>query len=62
MPWCLGGYGYIISKCAIDLIQNDTKYFEHIYEDLYIAIILFEKNIKPVNINIKEFVISPDHH
>jgi hypothetical protein len=62
VPWCLGGYGYIISKYAIDLIQNDTKYFEHIYEDLYIAIILFEKNIKPVNINIKEFAISPEHY
>lgn len=62
VPWCLGGYGYIISKYAIDLIQNDTKYFEHIYEDLYIAILLFEKNIKPVNINIKEFAISPEHH
>jgi len=62
VPWCLGGYGYIISRYAIELIQNDTKYFDHIYEDLYIAILLFEKNIKPVNINIKEFAISPEHH
>jgi len=61
VPWCLGGYGYIISRYAINLIQNDTKYFEHIYEDLYIAIILLENNISPVNINVKDFVISPEH-
>ena len=62
VPWCLGGYGYIISRNSIELIKNNTKYFEHIYEDLYIAITLIEKNIRPVNINIKNFVISPEHH
>jgi hypothetical protein len=61
VPWCLGGYGYIISRSAIEIIKNNTKYFEHIYEDLYIAITLLEYNIRPVNINIKDFVISPEH-
>ena len=61
VPWCLGGYGYIISRHALNLIKNNTRYFEHIYEDLYIAIILLEQKISPININIKEFVISPEH-
>ena len=61
VPWCLGGYGYIISRNSINLIKNDIRYSEHIYEDLYMAIILLEKKISPIYINIKNFVISPEH-
>lgn len=61
VPWCLGGYGYIISRNSINLIKNDIRYSEHIYEDLYMAIILLEKKISPIYINIKEFAISPEH-
>ena len=61
VPWCLGGYGYIISRIAIEIIKNDNTYLEHIYEDLYIAILLYKNKISPININIKEFVISPEH-
>ena len=61
-PWCLGGYGYIISRNAINLIKNDFTYKHVIYEDLYIAILLKEKNINPHNIeNWKSFLVSPDH-
>jgi len=62
IPWCLGGYGYIISRNAINLIKNNTNYKEHIYEDLYISLLLNENNIKPIHINIQNYVISPDHY
>lgn len=62
IPWCLGGYGYIISRYAIKLIQTNTNYKDHIYEDLYISLLLNEHNIKPININIQNYVISPEHH
>lgn len=60
-PWCLGGYSYIISRNAINSIKNDSSYKEVIYEDLYIAILLKNKNINPIKINISKFFISPDH-
>ena len=28
VPWCKGGYGYIISRTAINLIKDDDKYKE----------------------------------
>ena len=62
VPWCLGGYGYILSRNAINLIKNDTTYEENIYEDLYIAILLENKNIYAINIkNWKIYCISPEH-
>lgn len=61
IPWCLGGNGYIISRYAIYLIQHNTNYKEHIYEDLYIALLLNDYNIKPIHINIQHYVLSPVH-
>lgn len=62
VPWCLGGYGYIISRNAIMLIKNDKTYKDVIYEDLYIAILLKYNNIYPNNIeNWKSFFMSPYH-
>ena len=62
VPWCKGGYGYIISRSAINLIKNDPTYKDVIYEDLYIAILLKEKDTHPDNINNwHSFCISPDH-
>jgi len=60
-PWCLGGFGYIISMNAIKSITPNFEYVDHIYEDLYIAILLKRNNINPININIKEYLKSPDH-
>lgn len=59
--WCMGGYGYIITKSAISKIYNNNEYCDHIYEDLYIAILLRKNNILPNYFNIKDFIISPDH-
>ena len=64
VPWCKGGYGYIISRSAINLIKYDDKYCEHIYEDVYIGILLNNKNIYPTFISpkvLKQFTYSPDH-
>jgi hypothetical protein len=64
IPWCLGGYGYVLSRQAIDFIGSldDSSYNEYAsYEDLYIATLLRKNNIRPVSINFKRFFISPDH-
>ena len=64
VPWCKGGYGYIISRFAINLIKNDNNYKENIYEDLYIGILLSKNNIRPISINpkfLQQFIYSPDH-
>lgn len=60
-PWCLGGYGYVISRYAITLIQSNNDYKENIYEDIYIALLLSKHNIHPIDINITNYVSSPDH-
>ena len=61
VPFCQGGFGYILSRDAINLIKNDDTYKNSIYEDVHIAILLKNNNINPTNINIKHFVKSPDH-
>ena len=62
VPWCLGGYGYIISTKILHYIINEKKeYKDEIYEDLYIAKILYKNNIFPKHINIKEYLYSEDH-
>ena len=62
-PWCLGGHGYIISRDAIESIKDNTAYEDHIYEDLYIAILLKNRGIGPINKDdLKDFFVSPDHH
>lgn len=50
-PWCDGGYGYVVSKNALKKITPDFRYIEHIYEDVYIALILNHVDIKPIHIN-----------
>lgn len=61
-PWCLGGYGYCLSRYAINLINNKSYDNFVPFEDLYIALLLKEKNIYPHNsINWTNFFISPEH-
>ena len=61
-PWCLGGYGYCLSRNAINLINNECYKNFVPYEDVYIAMLLKSKEIKPQNIiNWQNFFISPDH-
>lgn len=51
VPWCKGGYGYIISRGAINLIKDVSDYQNHIYEDLYLAITLKGKGIPAIDFN-----------
>jgi hypothetical protein len=60
-PWCMGGFGYLVSRKAIEIICPDHNYLDHIYEDVYIGLLMNKAGIVPKEINTKEFVLSPDH-
>lgn len=63
VPWCKGGHGYIISRDAIESIKDDTAYEEHIYEDVYIAILLKNRGIGPMHMDdLRHYFASPDHY
>ena len=63
VPWCLGGWGYILSRKSIGLLKDDNNYKDEIYEDLYVAKVLRRKKIFPILFrNIKNFFISPEHN
>lgn len=59
--WCMGGFGYVVSRKALEKIVPNFNYIDHIYEDLYLALLLKSVGIFPKMINIKEFVLSPEH-
>jgi hypothetical protein len=62
VPWCKGGYGYILSRFAIENLINNTEYFDEIYEDVYIAKILYERIIFPKHLSgLSKYISSPDH-
>ena len=61
VPWCLGGFGYVVSKESLNKIIPNYNYLGHVYEDLYLAIELNKVGVYPQPINIKEFLVSPDH-
>jgi hypothetical protein len=62
VPWCLGGWGYFISRNILKILADDTKYYNEIYEDLYIAKILYNKQIYPTNLsNLSIYIYSKDH-
>jgi hypothetical protein len=60
-PWCMGGFGYLVSRKALELICPDHNYLDHIYEDVYIGLLMNKVGIEPKNINIKEYLVSPEH-
>ena len=64
VPWCLGGYGYILSRHASSIIANQSVIDSaEIYEDLYIAKLLKRENILPINFTgLRSFIISPEHN
>jgi len=61
VPWCMGGFGYIVSRKSLQKVLPNFNYLDHIYEDLYMGIILNSSGILPKMINTKEYLISPDH-
>jgi hypothetical protein len=60
-PWCMGGYGYVVSRSALEKITPNFNYLDHIYEDVYIGLLMNLVGIKPTNINTKKYLVSPDH-
>jgi hypothetical protein len=60
-PWCMGGFGYVVSRVALEKCVPNFNYCDHIYEDLYLALILKKVGIFPKMTNMKEFVLSPEH-
>lgn len=60
-PWCMGGYGYVISRYVLEKALPNFNYLDHIYEDVYIGILMNSIGIEPYNIETKEYLVSPDH-
>ena len=60
-PWCMGGFGYVVSRKALEKITPNFNYLDHIYEDVYIGLLTNSAGIKPININTKKYLVSPDH-
>jgi hypothetical protein len=60
-PWCMGGYGYIISRLALQKVVPNFEYLNHIYEDVYIGLLMKSVGIIPIKINTKDYMVSPDH-
>jgi hypothetical protein len=60
-PWCMGGFGYILSRDALEKIVPNYEYLNHIYEDVYMGILMNRIGVSPKKINIKEYLVSPDH-
>lgn len=60
-PWCMGGFGYVVSRSVIEKIVPNYEYLEHIYEDVYIGLLINRIGVEPKKINIKEYLVSPDH-
>lgn len=61
VPWCMGGFGYVVSRNALEKSLPNFSYLDHIYEDVYLAIVLKKSGFEPKNIDIKNYLISPDH-
>ena len=63
VPWCLGGYGYVVSLEAIGLIASKpVNYSYEPFEDLLLAKLLNEENIFPENFdNLNKYIRSPEH-
>lgn len=60
-PWCMGGFGYIVSKQALSQIFPNFEYSDHIYEDVYIGSLFEKHGYKPINFELEKYLKSPEH-
>lgn len=60
-PWCMGGFGYVVSRKSLEKICPNFDYLGHIYEDVYIGLLMNSIGVIPEKINTKDYFISPDH-
>ena len=62
VPWCAGGNGYCISLESMKILAIAEDYYDEIYEDVYVAKLLRDRQILPVSIvNQSEYLYSKDH-
>lgn len=62
VPYCLGGYSYILSFSILDYFKNCNDFDNEIYEDLYVAKILYNNKIFPKYLyNLTDYVKSSNH-
>lgn len=63
VPWCGGGYGYILSNKALNVVAaNPPDLNNEIYEDLYVAKVLNTNNIKPSHIdNLSDYLDDEEY-
>ena len=62
VPYCLGGYSYILSFRILSYFVNINNYNDEIYEDLFIGKILNRNKIYPKCVyNLSEYIESPEH-
>ncbi len=64
VPWCLGGYGYVVSIDAVkQILHTQVDYDEEPYEDLLISKLLVAKNVAPYNFkNLNNYIYSSTHN
>jgi len=60
-PWCMGGFGYIVSRGSLKKFTPNFNYLDHIYEDVYIGLLMNSVGVTPINIDTKKYMVSPDH-
>ena len=60
-PWCMGGFGYVVSRFALEKALPNFNYLDHIYEDVYIGLLMNSVDVTPINIDTKKYLVSPDH-
>lgn len=60
-PWCMGGFGYIVSRSSLEKICPNFNYLDHIYEDVYIGLLMNRIGVIPKKINTRDYFVSPDH-
>lgn len=60
-PWCMGGFGYVISRKSLEKVIPNFDYLDHIYEDVYIGNLMNKIGVIPKQFNIKEYLVSPEH-
>jgi len=61
-PFCLGGYGYGVSRRALSLVLPNFDYVTNIYEDVNMGLLMYKYGIYPTNItNIMQHLQSAEH-
>lgn len=62
-PFCSGGFGYGVSRKALELVLPNFDYLINFYEDVNMGLLLNKVGIVPKNIpKIRRYIKSPEHN